>query len=303
MQGFDQLQVLLGAEVHIKDAVLIFNGYGLQMSQHVFLGRFKIIQHPPVGDPVRISGQVLAEREIFFPDLCLIAVGNHDLHFPQHPDYPIIKVFSDNNFPGIIFQEVLGKGRRSMSDILDEVLAGADFGHDDGIAVAIVFYRRQIDRLLLIADLIDDSSRRDDADDIAFHEADCFFRVLHLLDDRDLVSALHESLDIGSDRMMRNSAHRNPVFHAGILACQDQVQLSAGGLGIIEEHLIEIADPVEYQSIRVILLHFEILLHHRGISFCLFCHVVFSSFLRVSLYQSNERRKKDPCARTDLWIS
>ena len=69
--------------------------------------------------------------------------------------------------------------------------------------------------------------------------------------------------------MVGDAAHGNPFLGGlGVFAVvpggQGQVQLFGGQLGIVGEHLIEVPQTEKQNGIRVVLLDFQILLHHGG---------------------------------------
>ena len=71
-----------------------------------------------------------------------------------------------------------------------------------------------------------------------------------------------EPVEIFVGALDRHAAHRD--VHSQMLAAlgQHDTERPARDLGVLEEHLIEIAHPVEEQAIRIGGLDLEILLHH-----------------------------------------
>ena len=88
-----------------------------------------------------------------------------------------------------------------------------------------------------------------------------FGRVLHLLADRDAVA---DAISVG-DILGALDRHRTSGCRAEMLAAlgQHDVERARGALRVGEEHLVEIAHPVEQQAIRIGPLDLEILFHHR----------------------------------------
>ena len=69
--------------------------------------------------------------------------------------------------------------------------------------------------------------------------------------------------------MIGDAAHGDPFFlRLGVFAVvpggEGQVQLLGGQLGIVGEHFIEVPQAEKQNGIRVVLLDFQILLHHGG---------------------------------------
>ena len=69
--------------------------------------------------------------------------------------------------------------------------------------------------------------------------------------------------------MVGDAAHGHPLLLGlGVLAVvpgsQGQVQFLGRQLGVVGEHLVEVAQAEEQDRVRVVLLNFQILLHHGG---------------------------------------
>ena len=63
--------------------------------------------------------------------------------------------------------------------------------------------------------------------------------------------------------MKRNATHRSPFLLAAIPSGQGQFQFFRYQLGIVKEHLIEIAQSEEENAIFILFFYLQILLHHR----------------------------------------
>ncbi len=101
-----------------------------------------------------------------------------------------------------------------------------------------------------------------DADDLPPDETLGQLGVLHLLADGHLVAALDEARDVSLRGMERDSAHGSPFVLSAVLARQRQLQLLGGELGVVVEHLIEVAQAKEEDAIPVLGFQVHILLHH-----------------------------------------
>ena len=90
-----------------------------------------------------------------------------------------------------------------------------------------------------------------------------FRRVLDLLADGDADALRDQLLQVLVGGVDRHAAHRD--VGALMLAAlgQRDAERARGDLGVVEEHLVEIAHPVEQQAIRIGGLDLEILRHHR----------------------------------------
>ncbi len=99
---------------------------------------------------------------------------------------------------------------------------------------------------------------RQDLDHVALNDTSGRLGVFHLLANGHPEAAPEELGDVGIDGMEGNAAHRN--FLPG---GQGDVQHGRAELGVLVEHLVKIAQPEQEQSILVLLLNAEILVHHR----------------------------------------
>ena len=111
-------------------------------------------------------------------------------------------------------------------------------------------------------------ARRDQPDDAA---ADDRFRptlpglgrVLDLLADGDAIALGDQFLEILVGGVDGHAAHRNVVALMLAALGESDAKRPRGDLGVGEEHLVEIAHPVEQQAIRIGRLDLQILRHHR----------------------------------------
>ena len=72
-----------------------------------------------------------------------------------------------------------------------------------------------------------------------------FFRILHLLADRHLISLFHQTVDISIRCMKGDAAHGRPLLQAAVLSRQSQLQFSGHGFRILEKHLVKISQTVK----------------------------------------------------------
>ena len=116
---------------------------------------------------------------------------------------------------------------------------------------------------------VDNSAGGHHPDNIPLHQPLGGGGVLHLLADGHLVALGDETGNIGLAGVIGDAAHGDPFFlRLGVLAVvpggQGQVQFLGSQLGIVGEHLIEVPQTEKQNGIRVVLLDFQILLHHGG---------------------------------------
>ena len=104
-------------------------------------------------------------------------------------------------------------------------------------------------------------ARRDNLYDFALRKP-LRLRVANLLGDGDLVALVDELRNVALSGMVRNAAHRRLLLVAAA-ARQSQPKFPRNELGVIEEHLIKIAEAKEQYLVGMPVLRFQILLHHR----------------------------------------
>ena len=108
----------------------------------------------------------------------------------------------------------------------------------------------------------------DEADDLAVDDGfgtalAGLGRVLHLLADRDAKALADELQEVAFGGVDRDAAHRDVLAEVLAALGERNVEGGGGGLGVGEEHLVEVAHPVEQQRVGVLRLVLEVLRHHR----------------------------------------
>ncbi len=76
-------------------------------------------------------------------------------------------------------------------------------------------------------------------------------RILDLLADRDAMALRDQPVQILLGALDRHAAHRNVAAQMLAALGQHDAERARGGLGIVEEQLVEIAHPVEQQAVRM----------------------------------------------------
>ena len=87
--------------------------------------------------------------------------------------------------------------------------------------------------------------------------------IFHLLADGDPMAVTDQSLQITVGGMDRHAAHRDVFALVASAFGKRDAECGCRDFGIGEEHLVEIAHPVEQQIARIERLDLVILLHHR----------------------------------------
>ena len=111
---------------------------------------------------------------------------------------------------------------------------------------------------------IEDRARGDDPGDVAPDEPLRGPRVLHLVAHRDLAAGGDELRDVVLDAVVRHAAHRRLDVRVAVAGGQRDAEDGRRLLRVVEEHLVEVAHPVEEDGVRRPALHLEVLPQHRG---------------------------------------
>ena len=143
-----------------------------------------------------------------------------------------------------------GAGRR-----VDPREPGAALRKGDGGEVVVPLFVE--DRLL------DEGAGGDDADDGAVDEALGLLGILGLLADGDAVAGLEQAVDVGRARVVGDAGHRDAAVALGAGGEHD-AEHARGGLRVLVEHLVEVAEAEEEDLVRVLRLDGGILLHQRS---------------------------------------
>ena len=113
---------------------------------------------------------------------------------------------------------------------------------------------------------LDQRAGGDDADDLPIDQPLGLGGVLGLFADGDLVALGDQPRDVRLGGVVRHAAHGG-TLGLGLVPVaggQGQAQLLRGELGVLVEHLIEVAEAEEEEAIGVLGLDRQILLFHRG---------------------------------------
>lgn len=88
-------------------------------------------------------------------------------------------------------------------------------------------------------------------------------RIAELFANGNSVSVFDKSSYVVVDRVIRHAAHRRTLFESAISACKRQIEQSRSSDGIVEKHLVKVAEAEEKQTIGIIIFYLKISLHHR----------------------------------------
>ena len=98
----------------------------------------------------------------------------------------------------------------------------------------------------------------DDPDDLAPQELLAAAGRLHLLAEGDLLPRPHEPRDVGLGRVLGDAGHLGALPGG-----ERDLEQPGPALGVLEEHLVEVAEPEEQEVIGIAPLQLLVLLHHR----------------------------------------
>ncbi len=165
------------------------------------------------------------------------------------------------DFLGAGLEHLVGEGFPLRPGALGRPhLAGDEVGQGQPPAVRTEVDGGDRQRFLGVVGLdLDGRARRQDLDDLPLDDALGRPRVLDLLADGDLVAEAEELREVGVDGVEGDAAHGD-LLPGG----QGQAEERGGRLGVLVEHLVEIAQPEEEEGVLVLRLDAEVLLHHRG---------------------------------------
>ena len=109
---------------------------------------------------------------------------------------------------------------------------------------------------------------RDEPHDVALHHAlgaalARFGRILKLLAHRDAVAERDQPVQIFVGADDGNAAQRHVLAEIFSAFGEHDAERARGDLGVFEEHLVEIAHPVEQQVVRMGGLDLDVLRHRR----------------------------------------
>ena len=109
---------------------------------------------------------------------------------------------------------------------------------------------------------LDDRTGGDHPDDIPLDKPLCLGGVLHLLADGHLIALGDQARHIAFVAVEGHAAHGGALGKAALLAGKGKIQLPGRRDGIVEEHLVKIADAVKKNFVLMLVFDFKILLHH-----------------------------------------
>ena len=109
---------------------------------------------------------------------------------------------------------------------------------------------------------LDDRTGGNHTDDVPLDKAFCLGGVLHLLADGHLIALSDQARHIALVAVEGHAAHGGALRKAALLAGKGKIQLPGRRDGIVEEHLVKIADAVKKNFVLMLVFDLKILLHH-----------------------------------------
>ena len=106
-------------------------------------------------------------------------------------------------------------------------------------------------------------SRSHHPNNLAANQTLCLGGVLRLLADCNAAPCIHKLNYIAVHRMKGNTAHGRSLFKTATLFCQGNVQNLSRLNSVLKKHLVKVAQPVHQDTVRIFVLCFAVLAHHR----------------------------------------
>ena len=107
-----------------------------------------------------------------------------------------------------------------------------------------------------------DRTGGDHPDDVPLDKPFCLGGVLYLLTDGYLIALGDQTRHIALVAVEGHAAHGGALRKATLLAGKGKIQLPGRRDGIVEEHLVKIADAVKKNFVLMLVFDLKILLHH-----------------------------------------
>ena len=286
-EGLRQLQIPPGGEIQLHEPALLVVVQVVDVGQVRLLGLVQIIQQAPQGHGRRrvVSGQAAEGLLSELAADVLLRLRQPEAAFAAvlHPAAEFLRQGVGEGLfrTGPVVEDGLRRGEPAqlVDDVLHPVgavkgrqvgLAGGDVaeGHA-GVLAVHVNATEDVGGLVLQAGGVDDGAGGHHPDDVPLHQPLGGGGVLHLLADGHLVALGDEPGDIGLAGVVGDAAHGHPLLLGlGVLAVvpggEGQIQLPGGQLGVVGEHLVEVAQAEEQDGVRVVLLDLQVLFHHGG---------------------------------------
>jgi len=145
--------------------------------------------------------------------------------------------------------------------------AGGEVDHPEAEARPVTDERGKETRDARVeALLLEDRPGRDDPDDLPFEEAPAALGCLRLLADRHRVAGGEEPRDVRLRGVDGKAAERNLVGVAAVPRRERQVERPRRDLGVVEEHLVEVAEAKKEDRPLVLCLDAGVLREKRALS-------------------------------------
>jgi hypothetical protein len=242
-----------------------------QMAEPVALGlaqigergprRLKPGRHPTQPEALEVAHAEMGMEAVacaVAPEPRGIAHGERDAEAGEPLAKGGVALGGHEDLGGAAHEAGLEESLRAHGVLADPVLAGGDIGEGqpehprDAVRGEEVVVRGPVEILG-----IGERARRDHPDDLAAHQLLALGGRLHLLAHRDLLALPNELADIGVGGVMRDARH------GGVLARGERdLQEARSQVRVLEEQLVEVAQPEQEQVVRVPALELPVLLHH-----------------------------------------
>ena len=238
--------------------------------------------HPPVLQYIdqashgqhRVAGGILRDRTVAFRIglSCLALLHRLVGHFGEHGAVAVGKLVQKGHVhPRSMEKLAGGVGRRLGGKffvrILPQNVRGKHFSRGEirkYHAVAIgggIQGAQEIVSLLVEHAGFKYRACGDHTGDPPLHQALGGGGVLQLIHDGHTVALIHQLCQIGLQGVVRHAAHGGTLGETAIPPGQHQLQSGGRRLGILKEHLVEVAKAHHHKTVGVLRLYFIVLLH------------------------------------------
>ena len=151
----------------------------------------------------------------------------------------------------------------AVGQLRHEVIPCGHIRHRNPVTVRQVYDTHDIIIFGFIHHLaVQDRARRDHPNHLPPDQPFGLLRVFCLLADGHLVALCHQTVQIPVHGMIRDAAHGRPFIQPAAFPGQGQLQFPGHCNCVLEEHLIEIPQPVKQDAAGVFLFRIHIFLHH-----------------------------------------
>ena len=271
----EQLEVALGGRVVAQHVLLAPALDARELAAAPALHAVEVVERP--GGRGQCGRHVLEASDLLRPaparQRCVPeAFGRHRAHRPREPAQRPLEPFGERRIEiGRRGHHPLGDadarheiGRFGPRQLEQADLAGRCVGEAQARDLGLRPHGREKVVGRGVEELVGgDRAWRQDLRHAALDQALRARRVLELVADRDLVSEAQQPRDVGVALMPGHAAHRDRLGILPVARGEGETEELGSPDGVLEEHLVEVAQPEEQERVRMLGLDARVLLHER----------------------------------------